>query len=161
MYSPNIWKERHIRGNLFLTKRFLSVEVVLLCDAGEREMVYAATKSSGDGKAGSRKAFGSISAWWSFQTSRSFELLPRSTITQFGKGVGVQCWWLNGIHRKVGTQIRVLRPCGCFDTVSMSGWVVGLFPGWWWWWGVHLCSCIHINIGMGVHWVWKSASLNI
>lgn len=29
--------KRHIRGNLFLPKCFLSVEVALLCDAGERE----------------------------------------------------------------------------------------------------------------------------
>lgn len=51
-------------------------------------MVYATTKSAGEGKAGSREAFGSLSAPRSFQTSRSLELLLRSTITQFGKGLG-------------------------------------------------------------------------
>jgi len=62
VYSPNIWKERHIRGNLFLPKCFLSVEVALLCDAGEREMASAAPKSTRDGKAGSWEVFGSLSA---------------------------------------------------------------------------------------------------
>lgn len=41
---------------------FLSVEVALLCGAGESGMAYAVTKSARDGKAGSREAFGSLSA---------------------------------------------------------------------------------------------------
>lgn len=66
--------------------------------------------------------------WEDFQPDAAFkpadlsgELLLRSTIPQFGKGVGAQCWWLNEIHRKVGVEIQVLRPCGCIDTLSMSG----------------------------------------
>lgn len=60
MYLFNIWKERYIRGNLFLIKCFFFVEVVFFCDVGEREMVYVVIKSFGDGKVGLWKVFGSI-----------------------------------------------------------------------------------------------------
>lgn len=47
MYSLNIWKERHIRGNLFLPKCFPSVEVALLCDAEERDGLCSYKKALG------------------------------------------------------------------------------------------------------------------
>lgn len=95
---------------MLLPTRFLSVEVALLCGSGQ-EMASAGGMA--------RQVHRKLSAPSSFQTSRPRKLLPRSTITQFGKGFGVRGWWLNGIHGKVGIEMQVLRLCS--DTVSMPG----------------------------------------
>lgn len=132
MYSPNIWKERHIRGNLLLPKCLLSVEVALLCDAGEREMVYAATQSTRDGKSGSQQALGSLSARCSFQTSPFFSRFGDQQLLNLEDWLGCNAdgWWRAGSTGKVGIKIQSLRGCDILIWFQCWGeWFVSCLVG--------------------------------
>lgn len=102
---PAFWKDRRIRSDSLLPTRPLSAEVELLCGAG-RDVASAARESRRDGEAGSLEL---LSLLWLSNQQIPQKLLPRSTITQFGKGFGGQGWWLNEIPSKVGLEIQVLR----------------------------------------------------